>query len=278
LKIIQFIGGLYMTDNAKKILDNLVEEITADKVVKFVRGRLFGDGINLPCKKWSFLNQFITFLHGTGDARGFNQWKDVGRSVKKGSKAIYILVPMIYKTKKEKEKEYSELEEKIAGFKAMPVFRVEDTEGNPLDYEIRLKEFDPNSLPLIDVAASLGIKVEAGLTGDAGGWYIPGIDSITLGSNDPGVFLHELSHAIDQRLPGKSNDYAYNEVVAELSSVFLASLYGSKVELENTTAYIQGWAGCRHIAFVVTKAMERVEQIYLYINAVKNQENLQKIA
>jgi antirestriction protein ArdC len=263
-----------MTENAKKILDDLVKEITADKVAGFVRGRLFGDGINLPCHKWSVLNQFITYLHGTGDARGFNQWKEAGRSVKKGSKAIYILVPMIYKVKKED----AEPEEKLIGFKAMPVFRVEDTEGDALDYEERFKEFDPDSFPLIDVAKALNITVQAGLTGTAGGWYMPGDDSITLGSNSHRTFLHELSHAIDERLPGKSKDYAYNEVVAELSSAFLASLYGGKVELENTTAYIQGWSGGKHAAFAITKAIERVEQIYLYINTVKNQENLQKTA
>jgi antirestriction protein ArdC len=266
-----------MTENAKKILDNLVSEITADKMATFVRGRLFGDGIDIPYRKWSCLNQFVAYLHGTGDARGFRQWKEAGRSVKKGAKAIYILVPMIYKVKKEKED--SETEEKLTGFKAMPVFRVEDTEGVELDYEVRLKEFNPDSLPLIDVANLLGVKVQAGLTGTAGGWFDPMRNAITLGSNNQQVFLHELSHAVDNILPGKKNDYAFNEVVAELSSAFLASLYGSKLELDNTIAYIQGWSGGgKHIAFKVIAAMERVEQIYQYIDGVKKQKILQKTA
>jgi antirestriction protein ArdC len=270
---------LEMTENAKKILDDLAAEITADKIVTFVRGRLFSDGVTIPCKRWSYLNQFVTYLHGTGDARGFHQWKEAGRSVKKGARALYILVPMIYKIKKDEEKKDSETEEKLTGFKAMPVFRVEDTEGKELDYETKLKEFDPESLPLIDVANALGVKVRAGLTGTAGGWFDPSTNTITLGSNNQRTFLHELSHAVDNILPGKKDDYAFNEVVAELSGAFLGSLYGAKLEIDNTTAYIQGWAGTgKHIAFKVTAAMERVEQIYHYIAQTQKKEEKKKSA
>jgi antirestriction protein ArdC len=264
-----------MTDNAKRILDNLVSEITSDKAATFIRGRLFGDDVDIPCKKWSYLNQFMTYLHGTGDARGFQQWKNVGRSVKKGAKAIYILVPMIYKIKNDQEEDS---EVKLTGFKAMPVFRMEDTEGKELDYEIKLREFDPDSFPLLDVAKALDVKVMPGLTGSAEGWFNPTTKIITLGSNNQQVFLHELSHAIDHILPGKKDDYAFNEMVAELSSALLASLYGGKVELENTIAYIRSWSGGKHIAFKVTSAMERVEKIYHYIEGIKKGENLQKTA
>lgn len=45
---------------------------------------------DMPCVKWSLMNRMIMWASGTIDARGFKQWKEVGRSVKKGSKAIYI--------------------------------------------------------------------------------------------------------------------------------------------------------------------------------------------
>jgi len=215
-----------MTEHAKQILNSVVEEITAEKAVRFIRERLFSDGIKIPCRNWSYLNQFVAFLNGTSDARGFCQWKEAGRTVKKGAKAIYILVPMIYKVK-DKEKE----EEVLKGFKAMPVFRAEDTEGDELDYIIKLREFDPDSLPLIDVARSLGISVSAGLTGDAGGWFCPSKNSITMGSNSGHVFLHELSHAVDQALPGKNLDYGFNEVVAEMSAAFYAAFMALNITM-----------------------------------------------
>ena len=48
---------------------------------------------HVPSSAWSFNNRFIQAIHGTNDARGFKQWKDSGRSVKKGAKSFRILGP-----------------------------------------------------------------------------------------------------------------------------------------------------------------------------------------
>src|SRR5690349_12380838 len=50
-----------------------------------------------PCRRWSWNNQLIAALRGTADARGFRQWQQVGRQVKKGEKAFYILAPLVKK-------------------------------------------------------------------------------------------------------------------------------------------------------------------------------------
>src|SRR5690349_665156 len=44
-----------------------------------------------PCRKWSWNNQLLTALMGYREARGFRQWEAVGRKVKKGEHAFYIL-------------------------------------------------------------------------------------------------------------------------------------------------------------------------------------------
>jgi antirestriction protein ArdC len=76
------------------------------------------------------------YLNETDDARGFRQWLQVGRHVKKGSKAFYIIGPVTKKITEKKSLDSGEKvrEEKqiIAGFKAIPVFRIEDTEGEPI--------------------------------------------------------------------------------------------------------------------------------------------------
>ena len=51
-------------------------------------------GREKPSDNWSFFNRLIMFMNNTTDARGFRQWKKVGRRVKKGTKAFYILVPI----------------------------------------------------------------------------------------------------------------------------------------------------------------------------------------
>lgn len=37
----------------------------------------------IPSSKWSFYNQFAMLMEHTADARGFRQWEEMGRHVKK---------------------------------------------------------------------------------------------------------------------------------------------------------------------------------------------------
>ena len=71
-------------------------------------------------------------MSGTFDARGIRQWREAGRHPKVGAKAIHILVPRFLK----QQNQYGDEEEILAGFMARPVFKVQDTEGEPLDYEL----------------------------------------------------------------------------------------------------------------------------------------------
>ena len=52
---------------------------------------------SLIADKWSFLNRLLMYCNNTEDARGFNQWKQAGRYIIKGSHAFYILAPMFKK-------------------------------------------------------------------------------------------------------------------------------------------------------------------------------------
>jgi antirestriction protein ArdC len=275
-----------MTPKVRALLDELAEKITGDAVAEYVGETLFGDGSDIPCRAWSRLNRLAVAVAGTNDARGIRQWNKAGRMVKKGAHAFYILVPMVCPATPKKQAEAAEETEdetefendaEKAGrdtetklrFKLMPVFRVQDTEGAPLDYEARIKSFDVASLPLIEVAMKLGVRVAAGLTLDCAGFFRPKTKSITLGTANPQVFLHELSHAIDYALPNRrESDYAFGEVVAELSSAFLGSFYGVKVDIASTKAYIESWSGKGHVAFKVMRALQRVEEIYRCIESV----------
>lgn len=50
---------------------------------------------HIPSEKWSLTNRLLMVISGTIDARGYRQWKEASRYVKKGTKAIYIVVPYI---------------------------------------------------------------------------------------------------------------------------------------------------------------------------------------
>jgi hypothetical protein len=126
---------------------------------------------------------------------------------------------MLYKTTKVKSGEDQEEEKHLTGFKAMPVFRAEDTEGAQLDYEIRLRDFDPAALPLIDVAQALGVSVSAGLTGDAAAWFRPSDNAILpvvyiLGKRKTGKFdLLMVNFNMKKSLPSLLNDIKKNGVL-----------------------------------------------------------------
>ena len=112
-----------------------------------------------PSDKWSLGNQILQMIQHTDDARGFKQWQEVGRNVIKGRKAIHILAPLTHKVKKLNPD--TGLEEErivIVGFRPIPVFRYEDTEGKELDY---IPDFiPPTPPPFWNVAEKLGIKEE----------------------------------------------------------------------------------------------------------------------
>lgn len=277
-----------MTEKAKETLDDLVRQISSTQASGFIRHHLFSDGADIPCRRWSLLNQFIVFVHGTGDARGIRQWNAAGRKVKKGAHSFGILVPMLYPKKqdeKDKEKEgdkpdgEEEPEKTLAGFKLMPVFRAEDTEGKALDYEEKMKSLDVERLPLVEVARKLGVTVQAGLTFDgSAASYRPSARRITMGTSDASVFLHELSHAVDYALPGRKKDYAFGEVVAELSAAFLGSLYGIEINIPNTKAYIGNWSGKSHVAFMLIDVVKRAEEIHGFVEKHRKKRSWKKRA
>src|SRR5690349_21479605 len=75
-----------------------------------------------PSSAWSLGNQLLCVIAGTADARGFRQWKEVGRHVCKGSRAFYILAP---RTRKVRERDAAGDETErviVSGFVGVPVF------------------------------------------------------------------------------------------------------------------------------------------------------------
>jgi hypothetical protein len=193
---------------------------------------------DIPASHWSLLNRTIMFFSGTQDARGFRQWQHSNRFVKKGAKAICILAPLIVKQTKEGEELVI-----LRGFKAVPVFRVEDTDGEPLDYQqIELPDF-----PLIERAKEWGIEVKA-VPGNYRyhGYYSGKRSEIGIASPEECIFFHELSHAAHERACGtlQGGQHWNQEIVAELSAQALCYMVGKAPgsTLGNSYQYIAQYA------------------------------------
>ena len=223
------------TEKAKEQLMKVIESFKSGDIGKFIALSYFPFP-NIPCSKWSLRNRLIMNLAGTYDARGFQQWQQINRRVKKGAKALYILGPV---TKKIKVVDQLTQEEKdsfvIVGFKSIPVFAVEDTEGNTLDYELPVVP----ELPLLDVAKRFGLEVRAGFfNGSVFGYYSPQKALIHLNTKEEIVFFHELAHAVHDRITDISKLPKWkSEVVAELTATVLALMCGLKWETISGQAY-----------------------------------------
>ena len=191
---------------------------------------------NVPCRQWSWSNQLLTAINGHSDARGYRQWQEVGRHVTKGEKSFQILVPLTKKVEVT-DKNTGETSERFAiyGFKSAAVFGLSQTEGK------ELPEADPEvsrwieSLPLMDVAESWGLSVEAynGRNGMALGKYRLG-QSIVLGVTNLSTWAHEMIHAADDRLGNlkERGQHWRSETVAELGSATLLSVLGDDTEAD----------------------------------------------
>lgn len=230
---------------AKHIVDAFQNPATLPEALApvFIRRR-----DNVPCRSWSWNNQFIAALHGHADARGYKQWQSVGRHVKKGQRAFHILVPCSKKIEETDEKTGETRERYITyGFKAAAVFGLSQTDGDPLP------EPDPEltrwleSLPLRDVAEYWGLSVEAynGQPGQALGKYRPG-HGIALGVENLTVWAHELTHAADDRCIGglQPGQEPLQEVVAQLgaATLLMAIEQPQDADLGFTWGYVRDYA------------------------------------
>ena len=197
-----------------------------------------------PCRSWTWRNQLIVAIHGYSDARGFRQWEQVGRRVMKGQKAFRILSPV---TKKKVDEKTGEERRIVYGFKGQPVFGLEQTEGEPLpDRDPAMQEWIA-SLPLIEVAESWGLKVEAfnGSKYGSLGWYRWN-SGIALGVKNLSTWTHELVHAADFRNGNlqKLGPHWRSETVAELGGAVLLRIlgYDHDADLGGCWDYIQWYA------------------------------------
>ncbi len=229
-----------MNEKIKSVLGSILTAFENGTIPEAISIATFPPIAGIPSQTWSFNNRVIQFLAGTVDSRGFNQWKEVNRFVKKGSKAIYILVPLFKKVRDEDSEEEKQI---LTSFKAMPVFKVEDTDGEALDYQnIELPE-----LPLLDRAKELGVSVKA-VPGNClyYGFYSPDRKEIGLATPEEKTLFHELAHSADHILKGKlkPGQDPFQEITAELSAQALARICGKSMKdtTGNSYQYIRHYA------------------------------------
>lgn len=229
----------------------------------------------LPSSKWSLGNRLLMILAGTDDARGFRQWEEAGRHVVKGAKALYILGPCTKRvTELQTDEDGQETEKEkviIKGFRTIPVFRYEDTEGE----DIVRPDYTPTELPpLVEVAKAHGIAVKYGpFTKRFYGCYRPLKDEILLCTHDVDTFFHELAHGVHNTIrPLQGGQHADQEIVAETVAAVLCEMYGFTGYLYQGYEYIKHYAHATNGAETVKAIMKVLADVQKVLEIILNCE------
>ncbi|WP_269920043.1 ArdC family protein [Caldifermentibacillus hisashii] len=198
---------------------------------------------------YSFRNIIIAkaqFPHASYLA-SLKRWNELGRKVKKGSKAIKIFAPRFKKVVEEDGEEKNEL----VGFIPVPVFAYEQTEGEPLPIDkvrITLEGDSPVARNIIECAEILASKDQCPITyGDArgaNGFYVPATHEIvveeSLSMNHRcKTLVHELVHSRVHRHDTTSSS-TEKEVVAEGTAFIVCSYFGLDTS-DYSFRYVYSW-------------------------------------
>lgn len=156
-------------------------------------------------------------------------------------------------------------------YKYEPIFINGKRDSDPNEYVDRFKKFNLNSLSLIEVAKYLNIKVEKSNILEAYGCFNIKENKITLCSDYPPTFIHELVHAIDHILPDYHYEKHFSELVAETSTVVLCRTYNISINNSYSMYYLNLYGNSE---VNINDIIERVKLVCEYIKeCIKNIKN-----
>lgn len=205
---------------------------------------------------YSFFNQVLLFLAGAKNVKGFHAWQKIGRKVKKGAKAIWILAPLTYA---KKDEDTGEEKHSVRGFKSVPVFDIKDTEGKELPV-VLTESADVKIERLLEVSEKLGHSVEfKELRFSLGGYIDQGgnitINSVRQESDRIGTLVHELSHGLLKHHEQAEFDRALCEQEAETLAFLISDTIGIERKSE---CYLKGWT----MTDSIKKSMKKINAAY----------------
>ena len=258
-----------MQEASEKLLEMFKNQQFGPQLALTIIKRRDDDPVNkLPCNKWSIGNHMLMWLLGRTDAAAtLIQWRNLNRRIVKGAKAFPILSPITYKAKKKKDDGTDEEVVIVKGFRAVPVFAIEQTIGVDLD----IPDYKPPELPpLYKAAERLNISVYwKPLSQSAYGYYRPGDNSITLCSTDYVVWFHELAHAVRETLADTSADADREEIIAETTaSVLMEMQFGIHSYQQQAYQFIKHYCTDKSPEFVIKTVMGVLKDVEEVINKI----------
>lgn len=248
----------------KKQMDELVAKLESGVKEVFESGR-YTEWLNIMAKfhNYSWRNTILIKMQRPDATRvaGFNNWKELGRSVNKGEHGIQIFAPAPYKRTIEvtndehgdplPEPQQKEIEKLV--FKPTYVFDISQTNGRELpELANRLtgevKDYDVIFAALKEIAP-YPISFEP-IEGGANGYCSHREQKIVIRegvSQEQAVktAIHEIAHGI-MHTPDKERDPVMEEVQAE-SVAYIVCQHLGVDSSQYTFGYVAGWASDKEL-------------------------------
>lgn len=209
---------------------------------------------------YSLNNQLLIWLQAptAKHVAGFHAWRALGRSVRKGARAVRILSPVLALDRDAAPLENGRRPQKLVGFRYASVFADYDTEGDPLPAAAFLvvqggDEGTHELLRTLVSACPVRVEWEKGQGNTAHGWTDG--SKIVLNSekcaSEPAhavrVFFHEWAHVVlhfqgEGKRPGDLPDRQTRELEADACAYVLSSFHGIEAAPQ-VADYITTWGG-----------------------------------
>jgi hypothetical protein len=279
-----------ITKRLEESIDDLIESNDWKKYLSFVKGQ----------HPYSWNNTFLIMFEGwirgweqpATYVRGAKQWEKVGRTIKKGEKAIWILAPRIQFVCNEKGcsgfnqrtlwNKFSRvntckidarhrIEKKMLGFMSVPVFDIQQTEGDPITEFKPLKDEVQGATDklwddLTELADKYGFEVIIGDARGTDGYCTHEKKEIVI---DEGAefgyrlktLIHEMAHMI---LHADINDYQLNRARYETEAEGVAYVVAEALGIHSETdaysfGYIATW-GKDDTKKLVKESLSRIQK------------------
>jgi hypothetical protein len=204
--------------------------------------------------RYSFANTMLILqqLPDATTVAGFNTWRGMGRAVRRGERAIWIVAPVLERSGR------SSSEREIAGFRRVAVFDLSQTEGTELVSLCEPLEGNDDRgwfSALAEVASALDFEVErtelaTGVYGDCT-YVTRRIRIATTASPAQAVktLAHELAHAL---LHENTDDRPLAELEAESVAYIVCAHLGLDTK-RYSFGYVTTWAGGTSVALRAIK-------------------------
>lgn len=254
----------------KNVTNKIIAELESADPSKWMKCWANKKNVSVDGHYYTGFNTFILSMlnNDRGIYGTFLQWKKKNCNIKKGEKATKIVLYSPFNKEVENADGTTELKT-FRFMKAFPVFNISQVEGDLSQFD-GMDTFKKMGADTVEKAESFVNNLNAKINyveGSDRAYYAPASDAVTMPSKNSFfsrgdstatenfycVLFHELTHWTGHssrlnRLKGSlfgSKDYAFEELVAEMGSAFIAnSLDISAQPRADHARYLKSWLSC----------------------------------